>query len=490
MKQWKKLCSGLLVIALIAVSFTGCKSSSSDGQETAPNNNASDGQQTAPDGDASNAGDNTGEESFVPSEPTEIIFWHSLTGDNEKVLNAIVDDYNAGPGADNGVTVTPIFQGSYDEFATKLAASLQSGDVGYLPDLVQLSSKGIFDVKDSDYIYPVQNLIDKDPQGINTDTFNAASAAYCTYEGDLLGVPFSTSSIMMYYNKDHFKEAGLDPDAAPATIAEVVEAVDKLTVKDGNKIVRFGLGTKIRFFILGTWIPSLGNGAAMFNKDNGRTGTPTEITMTKDGSLEKTLTEWSAVLKTGGVEYTDASPNESFISGYYSIMFAATSSMTNMINQANEKGMDLGVAELPRVDANGSPATGIGGSALYMFNRDNENSILGTWDFIKYLATPEASAKWFMGTGYYPMNTDAFNLEDVKKLIEEHPQYKIIETIIKNSTGYTDYTEPWIPSFTDTDNLVQDEIIKYSYGDQDLKTTIDNIDKGTTIKLEDYQSAN
>lgn len=491
MKQWKKLCSGLLVIALIAASFTGCKSSSSDGQTSAPNNNTSDGQATAaPDNNASGEGEKTGEDSLVPSEPTEVIFWHSVTGDNEKVLNEIVNDYNAGPGADKGITVKAIFQGAYDEFATKLAASLQSGDVDNLPDIVQLSSKGIFDVKDSKYIYPVQNLIDKDPQGINTETFNAASAAYCTYDGNLLGVPFSTSSIMMYYNKDHFKEAGLDPEAPPATIAEVAEAVDKLTVKDGSKIVRFGLGTKLRFFILGTWIPSIGNGSAMFNNDNGRTGTPTEITMTKDGSLEKTLSEWDAVLKTGGVEYTDAGPNESFISGYYSMMFASTSSMTNLLNQTADKGMDLGVAELPRVDASGSPATGIGGSALYLFNRDKENSILGTWDFIKYLATPEASAKWFMGTGYYPMNTDAFSLDDVKKLMDEHPQYKIIETIIKNSAGYTDYTEPWIPSFTDTDTLVQDEIIKLSDGSQDLKTTIDNIDKGATLKLDDYQSAN
>ena len=384
----------------------------------------------------------------------------------------------------------PIFQGSYDEFSTKLAASLQTGDIENLPDLVQLSSKGIFDVKDSKYIYPVQSLLDKDPEGINPETFNAASAAYCTYNGDLLGVPFSTSSIMMYYNRDHFKDAGLDPDAPPTTIAEVAKAVEKLTIKEGDKIVRFGLGTKLRFFILGTWIPSIGNDSAMFNNDNGRTGTPTEITMTKDGSLEKTLSEWSAVLDTGGVEYTDASPNESFISEYYSMMFASTSSMASLVNQAKDIGMDLGVAELPRVDENGSSATGIGGSALYMFHRNNENSILGTWDFIKYLATPEASAKWFMGTGYYPMNTDAFKMEEVTNLMKENPQFNIIPTIIDHSDGYTNYTEPWIPSFTDTDTLIQNEIIKFSDGSQDLNTTLDNIHKETMIRLEDYISAN
>jgi sn-glycerol 3-phosphate transport system substrate-binding protein len=479
MKKWNKLIASILMVMLIVTSLTGCKTSTTD-----------EGNKTPDQGITEETKDTIGEGSLVPTEPTEVIFWHSISGNNEKVLTELVDAYNAGPGNEKGITVKAIFQGAYDEFSTKLAASLQAGDVENLPDIVQLSSKGIFDIKDSKYIYPVQNLLDKDPEGIKTASFNAASAAYCTYSGDLLGVPFSTSSIMMYYNKDHFKEAGLDPEAPPATIAELATAVEKLTVKNGEKINRFGLGTKLRFFILGTWIPSIGNGSAMFNNANGRTGTPTEITMTKDGSLEKTLTEWSAVLATGGVEYTDAGPNESFLSGYYSMIFGSTSSMANFVKTAKDNGMDLGVAELPRVDENGSPATGIGGSALYMFNRNNENSVLATWDFIKYLASPEASAKWFMGTGYYPMNTDAFNLDDVKALMEDYPQYKIISTIITNSAGYTDYTEPWIPSFTDTDTLVQDEIIKFSDGTQDISKTIENIHNGATIKLEDFISAN
>lgn len=484
MKQLRKLISCTLILMLIVASLSGCKSSSNDEGNTDPVNDIDVSEPSADDSDS------IGEEALLPSEPTEVVFWHSVTGNNEKILNELVDEYNAGLGADNGITINAIFQGSYDEFATKLAASLQAGDLANLPDIVQLSSKGIFDVKDSKHIYPIQNLLDKDPEGIDTETFNASSAAYCTYDNKLLGVPFSTSSIMMYYNKDHFREAGLDPETPPTTIAEVAEAVEKLTVREGNRIDRYGLGTKLRFFILGTWIPSIGDGSAMFNQNNGRMGTPTEITMTKDGSLEKTLTEWRAVLDTGGVEYTDAGPNASFISGYYSIIFASTSGMTNLINQSKEVGMDLGVAELPRVDENGSPATGIGGSALYMFNRDNENSILATWDFIKYLATPEASAKWFMGTGYYPMNTDAFNMDEVKNLLEEHPQYNIINTIIENSAGYTDYTEPWIPSFTDVDTHVQDEIIKFSDGSQDIATTIDNIHNGATIRLNDYLEAN
>lgn len=485
MKKWKKQLSALLVLTMLIASLVGCGAPKTEGpkEET---NNTDQSTDNASEGEKTEIGNN-----LVPTEPTEVIFWHSISGDKETVLKDIIDKYNAGPGAEIGVTVNPIFQGSYDEFSTKLFASLQAGDVANLPDLVQLSSKGIFDVKDSEYLYSVQQLLNKDPEGIDPATFNAASAAYCTYNDGLLGVPFSTSSIMLYYNKDHFVEAGLDPEAPPTTLAELADAVEKLTVKNGDKIERYGLGTKLRFFILGTWVPSLGEAHAMFNSDNGRTGTPTEIGMTKDGSLETILTEWSKVLATGGVEYTDAAPNESFLSGFYSMMFASTSSLTNILDQTEGTGsMKLGVSEIVKVNDSSTSATGIGGSALYMFDRASENSILGTWDFIKYLATPEVSAEWYMKTGYYPMNMEAMEIEEVKALTAEHPQYGVINTILEHSAGYTDYTEPWIPSFTDTDNLVQDEIIKLSDGSQDIATTISNIDAGATQKLNDYISAN
>ncbi len=81
-------------------------------------------------------------------------------------------------------------------------------------------------------------------------------------------------------------------------------------------------------------------------------------------------------------------------------------------------------------------------------------------------------------------------MPEVVERVEKYPQYKIVDTIIEHSAGFTDYTEPWIPAFSDTDTLIQDEIIKFSDGSQDLKTTIDNCDVGATQKLNDYLSAN
>ncbi|WP_460323536.1 extracellular solute-binding protein [Paenibacillus sp. YSY-4.3] len=134
--------------------------------------------------------------------------------------------------------------------------------------------------------------------------------------------------------------------------------------------------------------------------------------------------------------------------------------------------------------------TGIGGSAVYLFDRGNKDSLLGAWDYLKYLSTPEVSADWFMTTGYYPMNNKAMELDETKRFIEQNPQYEIIQTIVDNSKEYKRYLEPWVPSFTDMDKMIQDEIIRFSDGSQDMQTTISNIDTQANRLLQDWHNAN
>lgn len=427
----------------------------------------------------------------LPSEPVTVTFWHSMKGSSADQLKKMVDAYNTSEGTKKGITVNLIYQGEYDEASTKLSAILQADAASELPDIMQMSSKGIFDVKESKYLYPVQNFIDMDPSGIKMDDLNANALHYAMYNGKVLGLPFSNSSVMLYYNKDMFKKAGLDPDKAPATLTELATAVKALTIKSGSKITTFGLGTKVRFFLLGSWIPMQGSEKYIFDNADGRKGTPTALAMTKDGTLDHFLTEWQKVLATGGVDYGIASPNEGFQSGLYAMMTASTSSMASVVSKIQNTGtFEVGVADLPRVDASSTKGTGIGGSAVYVFDAKNNNKRLGAWDFLKYLASPEVSGDWFMNTGYYAMNSKAYDLPEVKDFLQKNPLYNSILEIADNSKDYPDYLEPWIPSFTDIDTMVQNEIIKLSDGSQDKETTISNIDKKVNITLKDYLDAN
>lgn len=428
---------------------------------------------------------------ILPAAPVKINFWHSMTGATGELIKTIVADYNNTWGKEHNITVEAIFQGAYDDASTKLAAILQSNSQSDLPDIMQMSSKGIFEVKESEYIYPVQKLVDMDPNGINIKDLNAPALHYAMYKDYILGLPFSNSSIMLFYNKDLFRKAGLDPEKPPKTIAELADYTAKLTKRSGNKIETFGFATKLRFFLLGTWIPMQGQNKNIFNNANGRGGTPTEISMTKDGSLDTLLTEWSKVLATGGVAYNEMSPAEGFQNGMYAMCALSTSSMATVYRNIQTPGLfQVGVAEFPRVNTASTSGTGIGGSAVYVFDTGSQDKLLGAWDFLKFLASPESSAKWFMNTGYYGMNDRCYELPETKAFLDKQPLFNIILEIEKRSSEYPDYLEPWVPSFTDIDTTIQNELILFGDGKQDKAATIKNIDTKVNRMLKDYWDAN
>ena len=424
----------------------------------------------------------------LAEEPKEVLFWHSMSGNAATVLDEIVADYNATQGAQNGYKVTSLFAGAYQESSVKLTAITSTGSNAELPDLYQISARGCFEMKDNEYLIPIASMLEKDPAGLDLANIAASSLQYASYEGKLLGFPFANSSVIMYYNKDHFKEAGLDPEAFPKTLADLADAVSKLTIKQGDKIDRFGFGVRMRFFLLGSLIPMQGEGSYAFDNMNGHNGTPTQITMTKDGSLARFMDEWQKVLLTGGVDPDNMSPNADFVGGMYSIIAASSAGLASMIKQSQEAGFEFGVAELCRVDENCTTGTGLGGSGLYMFDNGKGTSE-GAWDFIKYFSTPEVSAKWMMGTGYYPVNKLAYGLPEVKALMEANPQWQILKTVASNSEKYPDYLEPWVPGLNEMDTMVGNELVAFAQG-QSKEDTIKRIDDQATELLQDWFEQN
>ncbi len=424
----------------------------------------------------------------LADEPKEVLFWHSMSGNAATVLDEIVADYNATQGAQNGYKVTSLFAGAYQESSVKLTAITATGSNAELPDLYQISARGCFEMKDNEYLIPIADMLEKDPEGLDLANIAASSLQYASYEGKLLGFPFANSSVIMYYNKNHFNEVGLDPEAFPKTFAELADVVGKLTVKQGDKIDRFGFGVRMRFFLLGSLIPMQGEGMYAFDNMNGHTGTPTQISMTKDGSLDHFMDEWQKVLATGGVEADDMSPNDEFVAGMYSIIAASSSGLASMIDKSKEAGFEFGVAPLCRVDENSTTGTGLGGSGLYMFDNGKGTSE-GAWDFIKYFSTPEVSAKWMMGTGYYPVNKLAYDLPEVKALMESNPQWQILKTVSENSEAYPDYLEPWVPGLNEMDTMVSNELVAFAQG-QSKEDTIQRIDEQATEFLQDWIDQN
>ena len=166
----------------------------------------------------------------VPAKNTEpaskIVFWHAMGGVNGDAVNRIVDGFNK---SQNKIQVEAVFQGTYDDSLAKLKTALASNSA---PALIQVYDIGQRFMIDSGEIVPMQDFIDRDQ--FDMSDFEPAVVNYYKVTDKLYSMPFNASSAILYYNKDAFKEAGLDPNTPPKTFDEVTDYAKKLTRGSGN----------------------------------------------------------------------------------------------------------------------------------------------------------------------------------------------------------------------------------------------------------------
>ena len=152
----------------------------------------------------------------VPEGVTRVAFWHSMAGDiGGKSIPKLAEDFNA---SQDTCFVEPTYQGSYDDSLNKLRAGLQSNDIPAVVQLFDIATRLMVDLK---VATPVQDFMDA--EGFDTSDFEPNVLAYYTVDGKQYSMPFNTSTPLLYYNKDMFAAAGLDPEVAPRTFAEVAD---------------------------------------------------------------------------------------------------------------------------------------------------------------------------------------------------------------------------------------------------------------------------
>ena len=150
------------------------------------------------------------------SKPVEITFWHSAQRANEETLQRLTERFNS---SQNDVRVTLVNQTGYNDKLKKFRAGLSSGD---LPDLVMIEDTGLQQMIDTQAVLPAQSCIKADKYDLSDNIKRVVD--YYTVKGTLWPMPFNVSNPVLYYNKNAFQAAGLDPNNPPKTLDEVKAA--------------------------------------------------------------------------------------------------------------------------------------------------------------------------------------------------------------------------------------------------------------------------
>ncbi|MEW8967412.1 ABC transporter substrate-binding protein [Exiguobacterium alkaliphilum] len=340
---------------------------------------------------------------------TEVVFWHAMSGDLETALNNQVDDFNA---SQDDYEVKPIFQGTYEEALTKFNAVAGSADA---PAIMQTFEVGTKYMIDTNKITPVQEFIDK--ENFDTSVWEENILSYYQVDGKQYSMPFNSSTPVLIYNKDAFKEAGLDPEKAPRTYDELKQAAKALTGEGQTGFTILNYGWFFEQLVAA-------QGGLYVDNDNGRSGTPTKAVF--DGeegqnafNLIKDMYDEKTFLNVGQ-NWDDM--RAAFQSGNVAMYLDSSAGVRTVVDNAP---FDVGVSYLPVPNEADREGVVIGGASLWMGDGIADETKQGAWEFMKFAASKEAQAKWHVETGYFAINPDAYNEPIVEDVWTEYPQLKV-----------------------------------------------------------------
>ncbi|MBX3081070.1 MAG: ABC transporter substrate-binding protein [Anaerolineae bacterium] len=330
-------------------------------------------------------------------------------------ISQLFDKYAAEFTAANpDIKINSTYVGGYDDIYKAVQTQISGGGAG--PDVAIFLAADLYSLIDNDYIVPMTDFIKNTPDGDKyVDDFYPAFLANATDAGVLWAMPFQRSTPVLYYNKDMFKEAGLDPDKAPETWQDMLDYAKKLTKADGS---RWGL-----------MIPSDGfpywlfQGFAISNGQNLVGDEANKVYFNTPSTVEALqffvdLANKDGVMPKGIIKWGDTPT--AFNAGQVAMIYHTTGSLTNIL--ANAK-FDVGVGFLPKGKAGyGAPT---GGGNLYILKNSSPEKQAAAWKWIQFLTSPEKQADWTVNTGYIAARKSAWEVEALKNLVAEKPQYAV-----------------------------------------------------------------
>ena len=401
---------------------------------------------------------------------TEIQWWHAMGG----ALGEKVDEIAAGFNATQGdFTVVPVFKGNYTETMTAAIAGFRTGQQPHLVQVFEVGTATMMAAEGA--IYPVYELMADTGEPFDASIFlPSVTGYYTTSDGKMLSMPFNSSTPVMYYNKEAFAAAGLDPEDPPKTWPEFAAALEKTQAA----------GTPCGFTTAWqSWV-HIENFSAWHNvpigtRANGFDGLDTELTINSPAHVAHigAMAEWAEtdLFRYGGRR---GDSQALFTSGECAAYFNSSAGYAG-IKRTTE--FDFGIGMLPywpSVAPDGPQNSIIGGATLWVLQDDYR----GVAEFFSYLSSAEVQADWHQFTGYLPITMAAYELTKSQGFYDENPGTETailqmtLNTPTENSKGLR------FGSFVQIRDVINEELEAIWAGQKSVQEALDDaVARGNTM---------
>lgn len=341
---------------------------------------------------------------------TEVQWWHAMGGELGERLGAIAEGFN---GSQSEYRVVPVYKGNYTENMTAAIAAFRAGQHPHIVQVFEVGTATMMAAEGA--VYPVYQLMADAGEPFDPGDFLPAVTGYYTdSSGNMLSMPFNSSTPVLYYNKDAFAKAGIA--GPPATWPELAIAAGRLQATGTPCGFTTGWQSWVQIENFSAW-----HDLPIGTRSNGFDGLDTELTINSPAHVKHIaqLARWqqSKIFDYGG-RRSDSAPK--FYSGECAMYMNSSAAYAGVKKNVT---FDFGVAPLPYwPDLGNAPQNSIiGGATLWVLRGHEPEDYKGVARFFSYLSSPEVQAEWHQATGYLPITEAAYELSRSQGFYDENP---------------------------------------------------------------------
>jgi sn-glycerol 3-phosphate transport system substrate-binding protein len=418
----------------------------------------------------------------------EVEFWHGLTQPLGGMLEQIAADFNA---SQTQYQVNASFKGSYPETMQAAIAAFRAGNAPHIVQMFEVGTGTLMAAGRA--VKPLYELLAETGVQIDiSDYVPSVRGYYALPDGRQMSMPFNSSTPVMFYNKDLFQRAGLDPEKAPETWPQLIEATRKLKAA----------GVACPFTTAWPTWTQVENFSAIHNvplatQQNGFAGLNAELTINNPTMVRhlETLIEMQreGLFRYGG---RDSAADALFPSGECAIIHGSSGLRGRIIREAQ---FQWGTAMLPYYpDVQGAPFNSIiGGASFWTMNKGpnvqrTPQELRAVAEFFRYIAQPAVVAKWHTDTGFLPVTRAAFRQVEASGFYQQNPGTDVpIRQMLRGPGETTENTRGIrLGGFVEIRGIMQEEIERALQGQQTAKQALDNaVQRGNQV-LRQFERAN
>ncbi len=411
---------------------------------------------------------------------TEIQWWHAMSGPLGDWVGDLAKAYND---SQKNYKVVPTYKGQYAEALTAAIAAFRSGNAPHILQVFEVGTATMMASKGA--IKPVADVMKMGNDQFDPSAYIPAVAGYYTApSGDMLSLPFNSSTTIFYYNKDAFKAAGLDPEKAPKTWPDVIAAAEKL--KANGHACPFTTSwiswTQLESF--STWHNTL-----FATENNGFGGLGARLEFNSPLHV-KHFNNLADMAKKGLFVYKgrNNTADASFPAGECAMMTGSSGLYARVSKDAK---FAYGISTLPYYpDVEGAPQnTIIGGASLWVMAGKKPDEYKGVADFFQYLSKPDVQSASHKRTGYLPITMAAYKLTEDSGFYKENPGTDVAVTqMIKKTTDKSRGIR--LGNFVQIRTIIDEETEQIWSGKKTAKEALDEAVKRGNEQLERFEKAN